>query len=308
MRNTRNDIEKNRFETMEYHNIFANQQIPVIPEGKDFLVWLSHDVDRVQKTCFHALYYWGKKKQFYHLRSLFSKHDPYWNFERIMDLEDRYDARSTFFFLNESMRADICNPKSFILAKGRYRIEDPKIQAIIRELDQHGWEIGLHGSYHSYRDQELLCHEKTILEQVVGHAVIGSRQHYWNNAIPETWNMHRALGLKYDATLVKKHDVGFYQQVYFPFKPFDDDFTVIPTVIMERYLFQKARDLKSAQTIIDDLITFCQQKHAILSVLWHQYTLRAKEFPEYYMLYVYLLQSTKERNGAFMLPDHILKG
>lgn len=291
---------------MKHPNIFANQQIPVIPEGKNFLVWLSHDADRFHKTLYHALYYWGKEKRSYHLRSMFSRPDPYWNFEQIMDLEDRYGARSTFFFLNESMQADICNPQSFILAKGRARLENPKIQSIIRKLDQNGWEIGLHGSYNSYLDKDLLFREKTILEQIVGHAVAGSRQHYWNNVIPETWKIHRAIGLKYDATLIVKHDVGFYKQVYFPFKPFNDDFTVIPTVLMEYYLLDKARDLKSAQKIIDELMTFCQKKHAILSVLWHQHTLHAQEVPEYYKLYVYLLQATKERNGAFILPDDIL--
>lgn len=291
---------------MDADNFFKNQTKPQLPEGKEFLVWLSHDVDRVHKSVAHSVYYWLKDRRFYHLRTVISRNDPYWNFERIIELESKYGAKSTFFFLNESMKPDLAKPKSFILSKGRYNINDPKIVSVIREIDRNGWEIGLHGSYNSYCEKVLLLREKNVLEGILGHPVYGVRQHYWNNSIPQTWEFQRAAGLKYDATVVMKNDVGFYKNVYYPFRPFDDDFIVIPTVVMDGYLLNKAKDRKTGEKIINGLIDLCREKRTILSALWHQKVLNPSETPLLYDLYVYLLDSVRGRGGEFVLPQQIV--
>ena len=291
---------------MNVDDLLKNQVKPKIPEGKDFLVWLSHDVDRVHKSAAHCLYYWLKDKRLYHLGSIFSKKDPYWNFEHIMELEAGYGAKSTFFFLNESIKPTLTKLKSFILSKGRYNLNNPKLISIIKRIDKDGWEVGLHGSYNSYLDKELLLHEKNVLEDIVGHPVCSIRQHYWNNSIPKTWQLQKSAGLKYDTTFVMKNDVGFYKNLCYPFRPFDDDFVVIPTAIMDGYLAEKAKNRKTGERIIDELIDLAKEKRTILSVLWHNRVLNVKEFPLLYGLYVYLLESVKSNNGEFVLPQQIV--
>ncbi len=287
--------------------LFKNYIIPEIPRGKNFLIWLSHDVDRVQKTIFHSIYYFFKERKFSHLQDIFSKNNPYWNFDRIMALEGQYNAKSTFFFLNETMKADILQPKSYILAKGRYDITSPKIKQIIKAIDKNGWEVGLHGSYQSFLDKELLTREKRTLEEVIGHEIGGIRQHYWNNVIPKTWAIQRSIGLKYDATFATKDDIGFRENIYYPFRPFDDDFLVIPTVIMEYYLFNKADgNVDVAKKMINDLIDFCKNKRAVFSVLWHPHFINPKEFPDLYNLYEYLLKRASEEGGYFITPKNLL--
>lgn len=292
---------------MGIDKLFRNQIKPRIPEKKDFLAWLSHDVDRVHKSMAHSLYYCLKQKRLYHLQTLISGENPYWNFERIMELESKYGAKSTFFFLNESIKVNLFKPKSFILSKGRYKINDSKITSIIKKIDKNGWEVGLHGSYNSYCDKSLLLHEKKMLEDILGHDVYSIRQHYLNNRIPETWQIQQSIGLKYDTTFVMNNDVGFHRNVYYPFRPFDNsDFTVIPTVIMDIYLLRGGRDQKAAERTIDELIGICKEKKTILLVLWHQRSLNPKEFSVLYNLYVYLLDSIKANNGEFILPKQIL--
>lgn len=291
---------------MSVGDLFKKQIKPEIPAGKDFMVWLTHDVDRVEKSAAHCLYYWLKEKRAHHLRGIVSRKNPYWNFEHIMALEDKYDAKSTFFFLNESIGASLMRPRSFILSKGRYKINSPQISSVIREIDKSGWNVGLHGSFNSYLDRELLAHEKNMLEDIVGHCVKSIRQHYFNNSVPQTWEIQRSVSLRYDATFVKKNDVGFYKDVYYPFRPFGDDFTVIPTVIMENYLLDKAGNQKRPEKIIDEMIKLCREKRSILTVLWHQKVLNANEFPLLYDLYVYLLNAVKQNNGAFILPEQIM--
>ena len=116
----------------------SKQIAPKLPEGKNFLVWLSHDVDRTHKTFLHSIYYFIKERKMHHLKTLFSSDDPYWNFEKIIDIENSFGVKSTFFFLNEQMKASILKPKSFILAKGRYKIANPKIKDVIQTLHKKG--------------------------------------------------------------------------------------------------------------------------------------------------------------------------
>jgi peptidoglycan/xylan/chitin deacetylase (PgdA/CDA1 family) len=65
-----------------------------------------------------------------------------------MELEKKYDAKSTFYF----MTADR-DPKRF-----RYNIED--IAEEVREIADNGWEVGLHGGYYSFNDIEAVKREK----------------------------------------------------------------------------------------------------------------------------------------------------
>ena len=79
------------------------------PDSKQFAVFLSHDVDRVRKT-YQYFTHFIIEKRVYHLFSLFKKSNPYWCFEKIMDMERKYDVRSTFFFLKETKKSRELSP------------------------------------------------------------------------------------------------------------------------------------------------------------------------------------------------------
>ena len=108
------------------------------PEDRPFALGLSHDVDRTAKRgqflydFIRGVVRLNPQAIIAELRSLVSLlggDDPYWNFERIMTLEESLGVRSTFFFLNESGKASIFNWRSNVLYRGRYKIDDPKIVA-----------------------------------------------------------------------------------------------------------------------------------------------------------------------------------
>ena len=284
---------------MKTENFTDSQTSLSLPPNKSFLVWLSHDVDRIRKTFLHSLYYAIKDRRVNHVTSFFSSGNPYWNFERIMALEDRYGVKSTFFFLNESMKANIFDPYSFVLAKGRYSITDPSVENIIRKLDRKGWEIGTHGSYGSYNNRDLLEREKNTLEKIVGHPVEGIRQHYLNMDIPETWKIQRALGFQYDASFGLTDDVGWREDVHYPFYPLNDQFTVFPITIMDSALFMKYRDIDTIWKICLGIIEKAQEKKALLSLLWHQRVFNEHDFPGYREIYERLIEECLKRNAQF---------
>ena len=67
-----------------------------------------------------------------------------------------------------------------------YNLSDPKLRAVVKKLNQNGWEIGLHSRYSSNRDEGLLRKDKSRIENIVGSQIHGVRQHYLDFKIPDT--------------------------------------------------------------------------------------------------------------------------
>jgi hypothetical protein len=203
-----------------------------------FALCLTHDVDRPYKT-YQALFYAIGERRPAHLESLLPGVNPYWQFEEVMALEEGLGVRSAFYFLDSSYLLsrpveELVRPFYWIEKLGGYDLTAPDIARVIRELDDGGWEVGLHGSYGTHQDAERLGQEKRKLEAILGHEARGGRQHYLRLADPptETWAIHRDLGLSYDASPGSSSEYGFAHG-YDLLAPFDDDFRVFPLTLME---------------------------------------------------------------------------
>lgn len=269
--------------------------------AEEFAVCLTHDVDRPYKT-----YQWlhdaltGRDPG--QLRRALSGENPYWRFETVMGIEDRLGVRSAFYFLNEPSLLSKpprrwADPARWIEHLGRYDVTDPGIADVIERLDRGGWEIGLHGSYDSARDEGRLRHEKRTLEGVLGHEVRGVRQHHLRIDPPATWESHAAMGLSYDTSLGSSTECGF-SHGYRPLRPFDDDFVVFPLTIMEVGL---PADIESAWRECERLLEEARENDAVMTVLWHPRYLNDREFPGYRGLYERLIERALEM-GAWVGP------
>lgn len=282
------------------------------PDKCPFALALSHDVDRVTKR-WQFPYYIAQAithRQFDHLQRQIKSlgaslrgDDPCWNFRRIMALEDELCVRSTFFFLNEQGRASLLHPRSMVLFWGRYSVNDEHVQEIIRELHTGGWEIGLHGSYHSYRDEVLLRQEKEQIEAILGEPIKGIRQHYLNLDIPETWQAQANVGLVYDSSLGFSTRPGFRWGTSRPFYPKDpltgEEIRVlqIPMGIMDAPLMQEHDPWESALS----LISFAEHERGVLTLNWHQRSFNPWEYQEWQEIYVRIVQEC-QRRGAWVAP------
>lgn len=274
------------------------------PEGRQFAVFLSHDVDRVRKT-YQYLPLFILQRRLYHLTSMFKKTNPYWCFEKIMELEKKYDVRSTFFFLKETKKLKVFHPSTYILSLGHYDFKEPMVSQIIKKLDTNGWEIGLHGSYDSYNNKDLLVKEKKELEEVLGKPVIGIRHHYLNIEIPKTWELQKSLGFLYDSTFGFKDSIGFRDEKVLPFRPFNDHFLVIPLIVMDGYILSKIADDNERWRKITDLINFAKDKQGVISFLWHQRVFNEDEFPGWSKFYERIIKECKEKNAWFATGKEI---
>lgn len=242
------------------------------PDDKQFAVCLTHDVDEIYPprrhtllstlTCLKRLDFSGIKQQvFWNLHG--KEKSPYWNFQEIMDLEEKYDARSSFYFL--ATDADI--------RRFRYNIED--LEGEMGQIVGRGWEVGLHGGYYACNDLKEILREKMRLERVLGGKVIGYRNHYLRFKVPDSWEILEKAGFKYDTTLGYPDMVGFRNGMCHPFRPYnlctDTEINIleIPMVIMDGTLFDSVGSYDEAWEVARKLIDTVASCHGVLTINWH---------------------------------------
>lgn len=241
------------------------------PDDAPFAVCLTHDID----TIYQSLLFKGLKaclafrKQDYSraitsIGQIRSRKRPLCNFSAIMDLEEKYDAKSTFFFMAE-------NPGEQDYS---YDIED--IGPEIGEIVDRGWEVGLHGGHGTYLDPHQMRQKKERLEKVTGRAVHGYRNHYLRFRVPDTWEYLSQAGFTYDATYGYADCVGFRNGMCHPFKPYnlnanrEIDIVEIPLAIMDWTFSNYMRmDTVKAWDMIKRLIETVEKYHGVLTILWH---------------------------------------
>jgi peptidoglycan/xylan/chitin deacetylase (PgdA/CDA1 family) len=266
----------------------------------EFSICLTHDVDRVRKT-YQYLTHDLRKGRIRNLRQLWSKVDPYWNFGRIRALEDRFGVRSTWFFLEESIPFELLRPSRWKLSLGRYSVRERSVAREMRALDRDGWEVGLHGSYRSYQNLDLLKLEKEAIEGALGKPVDGVRQHYLNLEVPGTWRLHRAAGLLYDASFGYRRGLGWRQDRLNVFKDAASGMVVLPLAVMESNLFSEAGgDMERAWQVALDLIDQAEARGALFTVLWHPHVFSDADFPGYGMIYERIIREGCRRGAKFL--------
>lgn len=283
---------------------------PFWPENKKFAVLLTHDIDEIKKTYQYftrSIIHLKRgeiRRALDHIKSFFydkiTGNNPYWTFEKMMELEEELGVRSTSYFLQEDGRINPIKPGTIALYARKYKFNNPQVKAIMKTMAAGGWEIGLHGSYYSYLSEEKLRQEKTDLENALGMPIAGTRQHHLNLKIPDTWEHHEKIGLEYDTSLGFKKYVGFRWGTCFPFKPLNAktgkemNIIELPLTIMDATLFDnKEKAWKEISEVIESVEGF----GGLLVVLFHHSTFNEREYPGWTETYKKIISTCKEKNA-----------
>ncbi|HWQ44848.1 MAG TPA: polysaccharide deacetylase family protein [Methanosarcina barkeri] len=286
--------QRNVFDPGVSRFLVENGLHPEYPEGKKFAVCLTHDIDVVypEKLCLiietaNAVAKGNLAKAIKTPFSRFNKKwNPCWNFKEIMELEAKYNAKSSFYFL-----ALHPGEKDF-----NYKIED--LEAELQFISTHGWEVGLHGGHESYNSFEDIIEKKHRLEKILRKQVIGYRNHYLRFKVPDTWELLSKAGFKYDTTFGYSDCAGFRNGVCHPFRPYNlntekqIDILELPLIIMDRTLLRDYMhlDVKKAWELIKSLIDKVEQYNGVITILWHNNTSidgKNLKYYEKFLEYVY---------------------
>jgi len=265
------------------------------PESKKLAVCLTHDIDLVFasriKLLNDAAILLEKRnkfgKPFNKLVTYINKKlNSIWNFEEIMDLEERYDAKSSFYIL--ALEND---DPGF-----NFHISDLKNE--LSQIIDRDWEVGLHGGHEAYNNYKTLITEAKRLENVIDKKVIGYRNHYLRFSIPDTWEILRDAGFMYDTTFGYADCVGFRNGMCHPFKPYNlktDDFInilEIPLSVMDVTLEGYMQlDMKTAWNYIKILIDNVSKCNGVLTILWHNTSMVNEKLSFYEKILKYCQES-----------------
>jgi peptidoglycan/xylan/chitin deacetylase (PgdA/CDA1 family) len=167
---------------------------------------------------------------------------------------------------------------------------------VLREIHARGHELGLHPSYHTYRDRVRLKAEfATLLRaaELLGicQPAWGGRQHYLRFAAPETWRGYASAGLSYDATLAHADQPGFRCGTCYDFPVYDLEqrcplplrerpLTVMELTLLDgEYLGLAA---EQAYDRITRLAAICRRLNGRFSLLWHNNALLTRPRQQLY--------------------------
>jgi len=280
---------------------------PLWPENKEFTVCLTHDVDTLQmyklslmagaildriklflmpntrqktkqinpqaetrlsslrrvgvKDAFHLMCDWAKVM-------LKLKKDPRDTFDYMLNLEQKYGFKSSFYFMAGG-------DSSF---DNRYTITEHRVKKLVKQIEARGNEIGLHGSYNSYDSPEQMAQERAKLDNVAASKDYGCRQHYLRWKVPNTWRFQEHTGLLYDTTLSFADHAGFRCGICLPFKPFDImenrelNIWELPLIVQEGTLkganYQNLSPEEAYKEMVE-LIQAVKKCHGVFVLLWH---------------------------------------
>jgi len=192
--------------------------------------------------------------------------DPYYTFEYIISLSNRYNLRSIFFFL-----CQLDNEYD-----SRYNVTSNEVKTLINLIESNKCDIGIHPSYKSSECDELLKKELTRYRKIFNKSKIISRQHYLKLSIPKTFvNLSQNL-VSVDYSLGYADKVGFRCGVCYPYRLFDFidrkqlDIYEYPLLVMDNTIF----DYNSYNFIEakEKIYKICKQVRAFQGdfvFLWH---------------------------------------
>ena len=150
-------------------------------------------------------------------KALKHKLDPYNNLGYLMEVSEKHSIKSYFNFIAVNGRGNI---------DGSYEISDEFFKVLFKEIHQRGHVIGLHPSYQTFNDFNLLKGQFSKLKGILDNLSIpsgelGGRQHYlrWRN--PETWQIWDDIGLTYDSSIGSESFMGFRCGTCFEFPVFN---------------------------------------------------------------------------------------
>jgi hypothetical protein len=157
----------------------------------------------------------------------------------------------------------------FLLASAKSAYDrniDPKhpiLQALIKKITGGKSDVGIHPSYFSSDNPELIQNENKTLENISNQSITLSRQHYLRFQFPETFRHLLKVGIQHDYSLQYPEMPGFRAGLCLPFPFFDVEANEITSLILHPGCIMET-------TFRDDLHLPAAQSWKYYLELWEQ--------------------------------------
>jgi hypothetical protein len=282
---------------------------PLWPEGKPFAVCLTHDVDLVSSSLTPAQAVRSLRASLggpgdgalrfarppvraaRALRHGLARAPRAEMLELSVEVERERGVSASYFFTvypPEPSRYDcLYVPDDRCTFRGRRQ----RVADVLVTLAGEGFDVGLHGSYHSALVPGLLEAERTRLEQATGLDVRTTRQHFLHWALETTPRLQAEAGLRADSTVGFNRNVGFRAGTALPYRQLDVasgtrlGLLEVPLVIHDGPLLRGdglELDVGLARETVHTLIDRVAATGGVATLLFHPNNLERPEFLELY--------------------------
>jgi len=194
------------------------------------------------------------------------KPDPYDAYVWMDKLHEQYQLKPYYFF-HAGRRT------------GRYDKNIPPFHDAMVKLIRHHYyryPIGLHPSWQSGDNPDLLKEEILALEKITGGKINSSRQHYIRFTLPHTFRTLIESGIQFDFSMGYGSINGFRASVASPFYWYDLEHEVITGLQLFPFCFMEANSFYeqkfSAQQALGELQHYYQEIQSVnglMITIWH---------------------------------------
>lgn len=271
-------------------------------------LFLSHDIDTINSSIFQETKAALKQKNIQLMLSVLAKHildgPSYLNMDRIMDMHDEYDLKSTFFWLVK--KGTIKSPYS---GKGiphaDYSISSQNIQRVQRRIKERGFGNGLHKSIHQTEfDSEL---------NQLDEEVPCTRNHYLFVRLPGHFDALEKSHLLLDFSLGFGRMYGHRNSYARPVVPFSIEnsraysFLEVPLQIMDTtFKYYHKFTARKAQNLIIDFLD-AHRHDSVISILWHNDMFSTIKNRGWLQLYKTLLEYAHQHQMSSVTQKELLE-
>ena len=183
----------------------------------------------------------------------------YRNFSEYMEIEEKFNVKSTFFFRTQ-------------YESGNYM----DYETDIKELVNGGWEIGLHTDPSSVENIKKIREEKNNLEKLTNLKIFGNRVHYLSNDTQLQKKLSE-LNFIYDSSNRKTKNTISYEDMGYQVI---DGIIEFPITLMDAYLFtHMGISEEKIIPLIKNTLNSSRQLDLdfnVMTILWHDNVLKMK--------------------------------
>lgn len=230
-----------------------------------------------------------KSFQIYTSNILQRFNDPYNTFNEIMDISEKANTKSHFFFM--SAKKSDYDPG--------YNLKSNFINKITSSIKKRGHKIGFHPGYYSFNNSEIWAQEYNHLVNELNYDIKSGRQHYLRFETPLTWNIWDKHDMEWDSSLGYADVEGFRCGTCYEFPVFDFINRKVlklkekPLILMEGTLvqYQKYTPEEALNKVIS-LKKTVQKYNGEFVFLWHNSAFNNPVFDDYRHIYKNLILSS----------------
>lgn len=201
------------------------------------------------------------------LNYLFKGNNPYDVFDYFMDVSEKNNTRSRFYFMTGHNVPG---------RDGEPYNETEFYQRILKHIRERGHVLGFHPSLLTYDDSQMFKKEKGQLEHDINAKVTEGRQHALRFKLPSTWNLWEEHGMELDSTLGYSAKEGFRCGTGCTFSVFDVvnrkrlKLKEMPLVIMDTTLnVNRKLNTESSKEVINSYIKTGRKYDMPITLLFH---------------------------------------